>query len=169
MPWSYRYDPPSDCLISTATGVLTAGELTAGLRELRADPHFQGLVRLFGDYSTVDRFDLAEDEVRRCVTPEFFAPVGGRCAVLLFQPLGSARFRDYLETAAAASCRIFAERRLALEWINEGVARDRHLTAEATMAALPRPAFGRLADLDRARSIRAIRPPGSDASGAPFH
>ncbi len=169
MPWTYRYDATSDVLITTATGILTDSEVAGGLRQLLTDPHFGESVRLFGDYSTVDRFDVTEEGVRRIGLPEGMAAAPRRWAVLMFQPLGTANFRRFLDTLQLASCRIFAERRKALEWINEKAASDRLLTAEATMAALPRPAFGLLADLDRARSIRASRPPGSGPSGAPFH
>ncbi len=169
MPWSYRYDAAAEVLITTATGVLSESELVSGMQRLCADPQCQGSVRIFGDYSTVDRFDVTEEGVRPRLPPDWLAAIEGRCAVLMFQPLGSANFRRVLDAAKVAHGRVFAERRAALEWINEGVPDGRRLTLEATMAALPRPAFGLLADLDRARSIRANRPPGDGPSGAPFH
>ena len=59
MPWTYAFDPLTDTVFVTASGILSDRELVPGVANLMRDPNFHPGVRVFDDYSQVEELRLA--------------------------------------------------------------------------------------------------------------
>ena len=55
MPWTYAFDPLTDTVFVTASGILSDRELVPGVASLMRDPNFHPGVRVFDDYSQGER------------------------------------------------------------------------------------------------------------------
>lgn len=139
MPWHYTFDPQTDTLFVSASGVLTDADLLAGIAEAMRDPNFHPDVRLFDDFSQVDGFQLSDAFVSALHHPHESKRLRGRHAVLLAAADAPNSAGEGLRGLKSARSREFTTREAALAWLNEGVPAEKIISAARADALLPVP------------------------------
>ena len=127
MPWTYSFDPRSEAILITATGVLTRSEVFFQYAAMQADPRFDRRSRVLADYTQTTRIDMTALEVDELARFAQFATDTKRA--LLVAPGVVAGITAFFAAAyRSGSVKTFTDRSAALRWLNEGVAPGKALT-----------------------------------------
>ncbi len=140
MPWTYAFDPLTDTVFVTASGILSDRELVPGVANLMRDPNFHPGVRVFDDYSQVEELRLARPFVSPLHEQTESKRLRSRHALVIRNLPGADQFRADLRGLKSGRLMEFEVRRTALEWLNEGVPAERIISEAHAGSFLQRPA-----------------------------
>jgi hypothetical protein len=115
----YEIDKERRLVTSTASGVLTLGEVWAHQKKLLQDPDFHPSFSQLMDLTQITKLELSSEDVRRVAGNGIFSP-NSRQAILASSNLvyGLARmFQILREMKGEEGIRVFRDRDEALAWV----------------------------------------------------
>jgi len=130
MPFEYHIDVHLGVVFFTAKDPITDEELIAAVRAVNADPLFDPGMRLLSDYSTVTVGRISSQSMKECGRINRFSK-GARCAIVLKNTLHYGMYRMYGAYSSLSNNPIpngFMSRREAVDFLNEGLPADRHIS-----------------------------------------
>lgn len=129
MPCEYRYQPRHDFFIFHAKGEVYDADLISGNHAVVSDPCFRPDSRAFLDFAAVEEFKLSPSWTEAINAREAVQNIRGKQAFLIFGPLGSQQFHDYLKSlCCSVYFRMFTNRNDAYDWLNEGLPPEKHIS-----------------------------------------
>lgn len=127
MPITYDIDTSCGVVIATSTGTLTEAEIAEVAAKGFQDPRYEPSFRAFFDHSAVAEWKVSTAFMTRLASARKRSD-SSRTAILVTQLIGFGLVRAYQSFVDNGKVRVFTNRTEALEWLNEGVPPEKHIT-----------------------------------------